>query len=113
MPSQRPGGLVGQLGREFAAPDKAGRFKKQAQQQQGQRNHEYGDLSIGLLRQSGGPSRGDTGKKCHGNGGQGEEAKKRGQADFGSSGRRRYVHEIDVAILASTMSINHGNARAL
>ena len=113
MPLQRSGGLVGKLSREFATPDETGRFKQQTQKKQGKRHHENGHLRIGLLRQIGRAGRGDARKQRHGDGGQGEKAEKRDKAEFGTFGRRGCVHEIDVAILASTISIKHGNARPL
>ncbi len=109
-PAQGPGGTIGKPGRKSAAPGKTGGLKKQSQNQKGQGHHENGDLRIGLAGNIGGPSGRDTGKKRHAGSGQNQYSEKDNQSDFLSSGRRRYVHGIDVAILASTLTLKQANA---
>jgi hypothetical protein len=99
-PLQGAGRQIGKLSREFAAPDKTGGFKKQDQNQQGQGHHEYSDLSIGLMDKIGGLGRGNVGEKRRWNCSCGEKTEGCEKADFLSSGRRRCVHGIDVAMLA-------------
>ena len=51
------------LGRNCAAPGKTGDFKKQDQDQQGERHHKDRDLRISLAGNIGRLGRGDAGKK--------------------------------------------------
>jgi len=99
-PLQGAGRQIGKLSREFSAPDKTGGFKKQDQNQQRQGHHEYSDLSIGLMGKIGGLGRSDAGDERRWNCCRSEKTEGCKKADFLSSGRRRFVHGIDVAMLA-------------
>ena len=94
-PAEGPGGPVGGLSRECTAPHEAGGFEEQDQNEQGQGDHEYGNLRIGLAGQVGGPCGRDAGNKRQRDRSRSHYADQGGQTDF-SSGGRGYVHGIDV-----------------
>lgn len=109
-PMQGTGGSNGRLSREGATSNETGGFEEQGQNQKGQGHHENGHLCIGLTGDVGGKGRGDAGHERHGGRHRHQNAEQGDQPDFPSSGRRRYVHGIDVAILASTPKGNQFNA---